>query len=186
MSAKNHWIASSKEGKLEYRSYTFSFKNFIPNDYNGLEPLNDDQLKRRKYHMLPNAMYAYLCKQYCELLPLTLYLDTFIPKNTSIKEEVITMLEYCDHMDIDRLGELGGLYKKYQSLLSPNWIFFVDLFNLRDFQPAPPPDKIAEAVEEWVSEHPKHELKGCNFYALHRYGVKIFLNSITKIGRAHV
>jgi len=129
--------------------------------------------------MLPNAMYAYLCKQYCELLPLTLYLDTFIPKNTSIKEEVITMLEYCDHMDIDRLGELGGLYKKYQSLLSPNWIFFVDLFNLRDFQPAPPPDKIAEAVEEWVSEHPKHELKGCNFYALHRYGVKVFLNSIT-------
>jgi hypothetical protein len=145
------WIAGSKLGQLKYKSvFETDYNNYIPVDYGKFKALNEDQLKRRKYHFRANASYAYLCKSYDELLVLTLYLDVFVP-NDIIKDEILYMLSFCDYMDIDRLKDLSGLYKKYQKLVSVNWIYMIDLANLRDFQPSPDPEDIYNAVEEWVT-----------------------------------
>lgn len=75
-------------------------------------------------------------------------------------------------------GELGDIYKKYQDLISTNWMFYVDVHLLTDYLPVKI-EALTQDVKDWVTGDIEHSLGGSTtlFDKYFREGVRTFFNN---------
>lgn len=76
------------------------------------------------------------------------------------------------------LSELGDIYKKHQTNLSANWMQFVDLHLLTDYEKLNKKE-LDKDVKEWISGKIEHSINGDTkkFNDYFRFGVQTFLRA---------
>lgn len=174
----SEWFNRSQLGKLNYNdaeARAVKFKDSIPSNLpDRFKTLTHEQIRRRKYHTRPDIRLMYLFTDIDKWMAFSLYINML---SDIIKSSIIHYLEYADYADRDRLKDLSMLYKKNQTLLSNDWIFFVETERLSDYVPAPNHDEILTQVKDWVSEPARHSLRDVDFLELYRMGCKKFFST---------
>lgn len=76
------------------------------------------------------------------------------------------------------LGELGDIFKKYQDLISSNWLYYIDIHLLTDYLPVNL-SALDKDVVNWVTGDLEHDIAGSTstFYDYFRKGVKVFFQN---------